>query len=139
MGLEKLCAMIEAQGGTRAPIENPKLLPQPKLKVEVNAEVSGYVQNIDALEVGLASMILGVGRKTKDETIDHSIGIILTKKVGDKVNKGEPLALFYTDGDPQKIEHSKEKFLNAYQIGRQRVEPPKLFYARVSRDGVEEY
>jgi len=94
-GLEKLGAMIEAQGGTRASIENPKLLPQPKLKLEVMAEGSGFVQEIDALEIGRASMILGAGRKTKDEPIDHSIGIILKKKVGDKVKEGEPLALFY--------------------------------------------
>ena len=138
-GLEKLCAMIEAQGGTSAFIDNPKLLPQPKLKLEVKAEGSGYVQKIDALELGLASMSLGAGRKTKDETIDHSIGIILKKKVGDKVKEGEPLALFYSDGDPEKIELAKEKFLGAYRIGSQSVELHKFFYARVSKEGIEEY
>jgi pyrimidine-nucleoside phosphorylase len=138
-GLEKLCAMIEAQGGTSAFIENPRLLPQPKLKLEVKAEGSGWVQNIDALELGLASMILGAGRKTKDETIDHSIGITLIKKVGDKVKEGEPLALFYSDGDPKKIEQAKEKFIGAYRICSQNVEPHKFFYAKVSREGIEEY
>jgi thymidine phosphorylase len=131
--------MIESQGGNKALIENPKLLPQPKLKLEVKAESTGYVQEIDALEVGLASMILGAGRKTKDEPIDHSIGITLKKKVGDKVEKGEPLALFHSDGASEKIEQAKEKFLGAYKIGSRCVEPPKLFYARVSRDGVERY
>ena len=138
-GLEKLCAMIEAQGGTSAFIDNPKLLPQPKLKLEVKAEGSGYVQKIDALELGFASMSLGAGRKTKDETIDHSIGIILKKKVGDKVKEGEPLAVFYSDGDPEKIEQAKEKFLGAYRIGSQSVELHKFFYARVSKEGIEEY
>jgi len=138
-GLEKFCAMIEAQGGSRAPIENPKLLPQPKFKLEVKAESSGFVQEIDALEIGLASMILGAGRKTKDEPIDHSIGITLKKKVGEKVKEGEPLALFYSDGDLKKIEQAKEKFLKAYRIGSQNVEPSKFFYARVSREGIEEY
>jgi pyrimidine-nucleoside phosphorylase len=138
-GLQKLCAMIEAQGGNKAPIENPKLLPQPKLKLEVMAEGSGFVQEIDALEIGRASMILGAGRKTKDEPIDHSIGIILKKKVGDEVKEGEPLALFYSDGDLKKIEQAKEKLLKAYRIGRQSVEPSKFFYAKVSKDGVEEY
>jgi pyrimidine-nucleoside phosphorylase len=137
-GLEKLGAMIEAQGGTRASIENPKLLPQPKLKLEVMAEGSGFVQEIDALEIGRASMILGAGRKTKDEPIDHSIGIILKKKVGDKVKEGEPLALFYSDGDLKKIEQAKEKLLKAYRIGSQSVEPSIFFYAKVSKDGVEE-
>jgi len=137
-GLEKLGSMIEAQGGTRASIENPKLLPQPKLKLEVMAEGSGFVQEIDALEIGRASMILGAGRKTKDEPIDHSIGIILKKKAGDKVKEGEPLALFYSDGDLKKIEQAKEKLLKAYRIGSQSVEPSKFFYAKVSKDGVEE-
>ena len=125
--------------GTSAFIDNPKLLPQPKLKLEVKAEGSGYVQKIDALELGLASMSLGAGRETKDETIDHSIGIILKKKVGDKVKEGEPLALFYSDGDPEKIEQAKEKFLGAYRIGSQSVELHKFVYARVSKEGIEEY
>ena len=103
------------------------------------AEGSGCVQEIDTLELGLASMVLGAGRKTKDETIDHSIGIILKKKVGDKVKAGEPLALFYSDGDPKKIKQAKEKFLRAYKFGSRCVEPPKLLNARVSIDGVEEY
>jgi pyrimidine-nucleoside phosphorylase len=138
-GLEKLCAMIEAQGGNRAPIEDPKLLPQPKLKLEVKAEGSGCVQEIDTLELGLASMVLGAGRKTKDEAIDHSVGISLKKKVGDMVKEGETLAQFYSDGDPEKIEQAKEKFLRAYKFGSRCVESPKLFYARVSKEGVEEY
>jgi len=138
-GLEKLGELIEAQGGNREVIENPDLLPQPKVKIEVKSDSSGYVERIDALEVGLASKILGAGRKTKDEPIDLSIGIYLKKKVGDKVEKGEPLAVFYSNGDRDKIEPAKERFLNAYNIGNNIVEPPRLFYARVSRDGVEEF
>ena len=138
-GLEKLGELVEEQGGNRDVIENPDLLPQPKVKIEIKSERSGYVEKIDALGVGLASKRLGAGRKTKDEPIDLSIGIYLKKKVGDKVEKGEPLAVFYSDGDKDKIEAAREKFLNAYSIGNNLVAPPRLFYARVSKEGVEEF
>jgi hypothetical protein len=55
------------------------------------------------------------------------------------VKKGEPLAIFYSDGDTQKFDSAKAKFLNAYRIGDRQVEPPRLFYARISADKVEEF
>jgi pyrimidine-nucleoside phosphorylase len=137
-GLKKLGELIEAQGGNREVIENPGLLPQPRVKIEVGSARSGYVEKIDALEVGVASKILGAGGKTKDEPIDRSIGLYLNKKVGDAVEKGEPFAVLYSDGDKNKIDPARERLLNAYTIGPVRRDPPRLFYARVSKDGVEE-
>jgi len=137
-GLEKLGELIEAQGGNREVIENPGLLPQPRVKIEVEAACSGYVEKINALDVGLASKILGAGGKTKDEPIDLSIGIYLNKKVGDPVRKGEPVSVLYSDGDKNKINPARERLLNAYIIGPARLDPPRLFYARVSKEGVEE-
>ncbi|UCG05990.1 MAG: pyrimidine-nucleoside phosphorylase [Desulfobacterales bacterium] len=138
-GLKKLAELIKAQGGNPEVIENSDLLPQPKLKIEIISEASGYVEKINALEVGMASRILGAGRKTKSEPIDPSIGILLKQKVGERVHKGEPLAVFYSDGDRQKIAAATSKFLSAYTIGDQPVEPPKLFYARVIGDNIEEF
>ena len=138
-GLKKLAELIEAQGGNPDVIVNPDLLPQPKTKIEIKAEVSGFIEKVNALDVGMAARILGAGRKTKAAPIDLSIGILLKKKVGDRVKKGEPLAVFYTDGDKQKIDPAKAKFLRAYTVGERQVEPPRLFYARVSADKVEEY
>ena len=138
-GLEKLAELIEAQGGNPEVIENLDLLPQPKTKIEINAEVAGFIEKINALEVGMASRILGAGRKTKTEPIDLSIGILLKKKVGDRVDKGEPLAVFYSDGDKQKIDPAKAKFLSAYTIGDRQVDPPRLFYAKVSANNVQEF
>ncbi|MBN2407510.1 MAG: pyrimidine-nucleoside phosphorylase [Elusimicrobia bacterium] len=137
-GLAKLGELIKAQGGNPDVIGNTGLLPQPKKIIEIKAPAGGYVESIDALEVGLSSKVLGAGRKTKDEPIDLSIGIFLKKKVGDEVRKGEPLALFHSDGDSSKVEAAKEKFLNAYRIGPKKISPPRFFYARVSKDGVEE-
>ena len=138
-GLKKLAQLIKAQGGNPEVIRNPDLLPQPKTKVEISAGATGFIEKINALEVGMAAKILGAGRKTKTDSIDLSVGILLKKKVGDPVKKGEPLAIFYSDGDTQKFDSAKAKFLNAYRIGDRQVGPPRLFYARISADNVEEF
>jgi pyrimidine-nucleoside phosphorylase len=138
-GLERFGDLIEAQGGNRAVINDPELLPQPKIKLDVTSPVSGYVESIDALEVGVVSKLLGAGRQTKDDDVDLSVGIYLRKKVGDKVEKDEPLAVFYSDGDEKKLNHGIERFLNAFSIVPHTVDSPRLFYAKVSKDGVEEF
>jgi pyrimidine-nucleoside phosphorylase len=138
-GLEKLKAMAKAQGGNPAAIDNPLLLPQCKKLVEVKSEQSGYVQKINALEVGMSSLILGAGRTKKEDIVDPSVGIYLKKKVGDKVEKGESLAIFHTDGNEKRISEAKEKFLKAYTIGSKKIKSPKFFYARVTKDKVEEF
>jgi pyrimidine-nucleoside phosphorylase len=138
-GLNKLAQLIQAQGGNPDVIDNADLLPQPKTKIEIVSEVSGFIEKIDALEVGMAARILGAGRKTKTAPIDLSIGILLKKKIGDRVKKGEPLAVFYSDGRRQKIDPAKAKFLSAYTIGDRQVEPSRLFYARISANKVEEF
>ncbi|MFC1862555.1 pyrimidine-nucleoside phosphorylase [Thermodesulfobacteriota bacterium] len=138
-GLERFGDLIEAQGGNRDVIDNPGLLPQPKIKLEVESHASGYVEKIDALEIGLTSKLLGAGRQTKDDEVDLSVGIFLRKKVGDKVERDEPLAVFYTDGDDDKLNQARERFLKAFTIVPHKVESPKLFFARVSKEGVEEF
>ena len=138
-GLNRLVDLITAQGGDPSVLDNPDLLPQPRAKIEVKSETAGYVSAIDALEVGLASKILGAGRKNKDDAIDYSVGIYLKKKIGDEVEAGDPLAVFYSDGDEEKIEPARKKFLAAYSFNSNKIDPPKLIYARITRDGVEEY
>ncbi len=137
--LRKFREFIQAQGGNPDVVEHPDLLPTPVEKIPVESPGAGWVRSIDALEVGLASKVLGAGRKTKEDDIDLSIGVRLLKKVGDRVEKGEPLAVFHSDGDRGKIEPAMKKFINAYRIGDERKEPPRLFYARVSKDNVEEW
>jgi pyrimidine-nucleoside phosphorylase len=137
-GLNRLADLIIAQGGNSAVLDKMDLLPQPAQKIEVTSRAAGYVAAINALEVGLAAKILGAGRKTKDDAIDHSIGIYLKKKVGDKVAVGEPLAVFYSDGDEAKIEPARKKFIAAYTFDLNKIDPPKLIHARITKDGVEE-
>ena len=89
--------------------------------------------------MGLSSLILGAGRTKKEDIVDLSVGIYLKKKVGDKVEKGEPLAIFHTDGDEKKFNEAKAKFLKAYIIGSKKVNSPKFLFARVTKDKVEEF
>jgi pyrimidine-nucleoside phosphorylase len=138
-GLNKLAELIQAQGGNPDVIADTDLLPQPKTKIKIISEVSGFIEKINALEVGMAARTLGASRKTKTAPIDLSVGILLKKKVGDRVKKGETLAVFYSDGDRQKIDPARAKFLRAYTIGGRYVEPPRLFYARVSANKVAEF
>jgi len=137
-GLNRLADLIIAQGGDSVVLDKTDLLPQPAQKIEVTCQATGYVSAIDALEVGLAAKILGAGRKTKDDAIDHSIGIYLKKKIGDKVATGDPLAVFYSDGDEEKIEPARKKLFAAYSFDLNKVDPPKLIHARVTKDGVDE-
>ena len=138
-GLNRLADLIVAQGGDPSVLDNPDLLPQPKAKIEVKSETPGFVSAIDALAVGQASKILGAGRQTKDDTIDYSAGIYLKKKIGDKVEVGEPLAVFHSDGDEKKIGPASKKFIAAYSFNSNKIDSPKLIYARITRDGIEEW
>jgi len=137
-GLNRLVDLIVAQSGDPSVLDNPDLLPQPNAKIEVKSETAGYVSAINTLEVGLASKLLGAGRNIKDDAIDYSVGIYLKKKIGDKAKAGDPLAVFYSDGDEKKIGSARKKILAAYTFNSNKIDPPKLIYARITRDGVEE-
>ena len=94
---EKLKAMVKAQGGDVSYIEHPEKFPLAKHIVEVKANKDGYIKQIVALEIGESAMRLGAGRETFDDVIDMSAGIVLNKKVGDKVNKGDVLCVVHTN------------------------------------------
>ena len=85
------------------------------------APSDGYVQKIICDEAGIASLILGGGRETKESVIDLSVGIILKKKVGAKVKTGEELATLYAN-DYEKLKAAKERLLGAYRIGQEKPE-----------------
>jgi pyrimidine-nucleoside phosphorylase len=138
-GLNRLRDWIAAQGGDPSIVDHPDMLPQPKAKIEIEAQTSGYVSAIDALEVGVASKIIGAGRKTKDDAIDYSAGIYLIKKIGDKVRTGDLLAVLHSDGDETKIESARKKVLAAYTFTLDPIDPPKLLYARITKHDVEEF
>jgi pyrimidine-nucleoside phosphorylase len=131
--------LIEAQGGNPNVVQNPDLLPRAKQEVALNSDQTGYVQEINALEAGMAAKLLGAGRQTKEQEINLSIGIVLKKKVGESIEQGETLAVLYSDGDQSKIEPARMRLLNACTIGPDISDTDNLIQARVAVDSIEEY
>ena len=127
LAINKLREMISAQGGNANVVDDYSLFKQPKYTAEIFSECDGYIEHTDAEKIGIASVILGAGREKKGDPIDPSAGIVLKKKTGDYVKKGESLAVFYTD-DEGKIEGAKQEFLNAFTFGNERTQPQKLIY-----------
>ena len=94
---EKFRQMVIAQGGDVSYIDHPEKFPESKYVVEVKAPKDGYIKRIVALEIGESAMRLGAGRETFDDVIDMSAGIVLSKKVGDQVKKGDVLCTVHTN------------------------------------------
>src|SRR5690606_14276791 len=86
--IETFKTFIAAQGGDASIIDEPEKLPTASITLEVEAKQDGYVSAITANEIGIAASLLGAGRVTKDSEIDLAVGIVLNKKVGDRVQKG---------------------------------------------------
>ncbi|OZS79347.1 pyrimidine-nucleoside phosphorylase [Tetzosporium hominis] len=122
---------IEWQGGNPAVVDNPELLPQAAHQIAIEAQTSGYITYMEADEIGTAAMILGAGRATKESEIDLAVGIVLHKKVGDRVEAGEALATFYANSED--ITDAKEKFLSNITISEQAVEAPPLVYKIITK------
>ena len=111
--LEKLKEFINESGGNGELINDYTLLPESEGRLEVYSETSGYISKIKAEEIGKAAMIIGAGRATKEDEIDHAVGIRILKKVGDEVEKGEKLAEIYYNSN-KNLEDSKKMLLDAY-------------------------
>ena len=135
---EKFLQLVEKQGGDVSYIENLEKYPLSKHSIEVKSMFDGYVYEIDALEVGMVSLILGAGRTKVDDVIDPKAGIVLRKKVGDKVESGEQLAVFYTDRDDV-IKTAKERLAKAFKISHQKPEPLKLVKTIIDDNGVRNW
>lgn len=97
--LETFKVMIANQGGDASIVDEPSKMAQSKNVVTIPAKSSGWIQEIHAENVGIAAMILGAGRKTKEDSIDYSVGVKLHKKVGMAVSEGEPLVTIYANTD----------------------------------------
>ena len=123
--LKKFAEFVEAQGGDSAPVYDTKLLPQASIVKEVYAPVDGYVSHIESDIVGISAMKLGGGRETKESPIDLSVGILINKKVGDKVEKGEKIATLYAN-DQEKLAAAITELEQAYSYSVAPVEKPKL-------------
>ncbi len=128
--LETFKVFLEAQGGDASVVDDPSKLPQAKYQWELEAPEDGYVAEIVADEVGTAAMLLGAGRATKESTIDLSVGLVLRKKVGDAVKKGESLVTIYSN--TENIEEVKQKLAKSIRISQIPVAKPTLIYETIS-------
>lgn len=137
--LGKLKDMVKAQGGDVSVIENPENFKKAEYEYELVATHSGVITHINTEEVGIASVVLGAGRETIQSEIDYTAGIVLCKKTGEQVEPGDTIAKLYSCSSD--VFASAEKILrDAYVIEKDvTIEPTKLIYARVTKDGVERY
>lgn len=95
--LDKFKTFLENQGGDASVVDSPELLPTAEYQIDYKSKSSGVVSELIANEIGVASMMLGAGRQTKEDDIDLSVGIVLNKKVGDNVNEGESLLTIHSN------------------------------------------
>ena len=126
----KFAGMIQRQGGDPAIAENPSRLPQASVQTEWRADRAGYIHLMQAERLGMASMALGAGRKTKNDAIDPAAGIVLLKKTGDRVENGDPLAVLHTS-DKTKIDAAIEILKSSLLIKEEPAEPRPLILGRV--------
>lgn len=122
--IEVFKKFIEAQGGDASVVDNPSLLPQAKFQIELLAKQDGYVAKMEADEIGVAAMLLGAGRATKESEIDLAVGLILHKKVGDQVKQGESLATIYSNTED--VQNVLDKLYAHIVISSDKVEAPTL-------------
>jgi len=124
--LEIFKQFIKWQGGNEKIVDDVSLLPQAAYKFEVPASEDGFVTFMEADEIGTAAMLLGAGRATKESEIDLAVGIVLNKKVGDAVSKGESLATIYSNReDVQDVMDKLTKFIDIESVKK---DAPPLIY-----------
>ncbi|WP_446476076.1 pyrimidine-nucleoside phosphorylase [Bacillus velezensis] len=127
--LEKFKEFLSNQGGDASVVDEPSKLPQAAYKIDVPAKEAGVVSEIVADEIGVAAMLLGAGRATKEDEIDLAVGIMLRKKVGDNVEKGEPLVTLYANRE--NVEDVTAKVYDNIRIS-EKAEAPKLIHTLIT-------
>ena len=117
----KFIELVQNQGGDIEYVKDVTKFEKARIIQEVISTTEGYVQEINAEEIGKLSCDLGAGRKTKKDKIDLQVGIILNKKLGDFVNKGDKLATIYAN-DIEKAKDTENELRRIYKIGKEKIE-----------------
>ena len=125
--LEKFRVLVEAQGGDVSYVDDLSKFPLAEHVEEVKSPESGYVSQIQARTVGEAAVALGAGRARKSDPIDHAVGFLIHRKVGDQVEKGDPLFAIHAN-DRDKLAEAREAILSAHAFSPDPVERLPLFY-----------
>jgi pyrimidine-nucleoside phosphorylase len=124
---EKFCQMVSAQGGDVRYVEQPERLPRAERVEVVTAPRGGYIAQVHARAIGEAAVTLGAGRAKKSDQVDHAVGFIIHKKVGDPVTPGEPLFTIHARNEAQ-VEQARQAVLAAFSIQDSPAPALPLFY-----------
>lgn len=135
--LDKFRAFVAAQNGDPAVADDPARLPQAAFRLDVKADRAGFVRRIDAELLGLAAMSIGAGRATKEAAIDHAVGIVLAKKIGDRVEAGDTLAVLHASRSGDAEAGAIRQTLDAYAIGEEQAAPRPLVLSVVTKEGIK--
>ena len=134
-GLQKLKDMIRAQGGDDRVAEDPGLLPRAKRLIPICARESGYLSRCRANDIGTAARCLGAGRTHKGEKIDPAVGIVLKKRVGDRVDRGETIAVLHAN-PASDVDGAMECLKDTFCVSPEAVERQPLFHALITEKDV---
>ncbi len=137
-GLTKLGEMIQRQGGDRAVLDDCSLLPTAKHVLPVKADTDGYITNIDTEKIGLSSLITGAGRSRKEDTIDPAAGLVMHKRLGDQVHKGDILAEFHVN-QPDLFEEASQVFRSGIDIRKTKPKQRSLIKGIVDKHGIQKF
>lgn len=121
----KFLELVELQGGDINYINRPDKYPKPKYSKKIRSINSGFIKEMNTYQIGMASLELGAGRQTKDDIIDHKAGMVLYKKIGNSVGKGELICELYSDSK-NKINSAEQMMIKALNISRTKPRKPKL-------------
>ena len=130
--LAKFRELVVEQGGDGAQVDDPNLLPTASIIETVDAPKNGYLREINAREIGLAAVSLGAGRMKKGDPIDLAVGVLVHHKVGDRVEKGQPLFTVHAN-HAGKLAEARERVLKAHVFRREKARALPLFYKTVMR------
>lgn len=135
---EKLKEMVHAQGGDASALDDYSKFPKAPVECQIKANSSGYIYSMNTEKCGIASVELGAGREKKEDNIDFSAGIVLSKKIGDKVAKGDVIATMYSS-DLDKCKSAEKLFIDAIEISNDKPKDIPIIHARITIDGVERF
>ncbi|HYQ86281.1 MAG TPA: thymidine phosphorylase [Bacteroidota bacterium] len=133
--LDKFMQIVRRQGGDVSYLEDFRKYPASKFMIEIRSPSAGDIDNVDALELGLAAIMLGAGRMKLEDGIDPKAGIVLRKKAGDAVEIGEPLAALFTDSESAAKE-ARPRVERAFSIATEPSVFPRLIHSMVDDRGV---
>jgi pyrimidine-nucleoside phosphorylase len=136
--LNKFRQMVKKQGGNPKVVDDYRFLPWAKHKITVESDQTGYVKSIDTLRIGLLAVKLGAGRERLDNQIDPGVGFLIKKKVGDKVKKGENLAVIFSN-DLKKGKLARQEIKEAYQVSKRRTQRLQKILYLLDEKGIKHW